>query len=563
MRFSPFKNERYLEIALIGIAVALGALHAWIGKYTMNPDGISYLDMGDALWRRDWAMAINAYWSPLYALILGLGVRIVQPSIWNEFPLVHAINFLIYLAALFAFRFFLHALRGTHGGRAWLCFGYAFFLVATLKLITLALVSPDMVVAVLVFTISGIMARIYQGDARIANFIWFGVLLGLAYLTKAIFFPLGFVFLGAAAFFGASFKTMAPRILLSLLFFLSIASALVLPLSFAKNRFTFGDTGKLTYAWHVNGVTRQIHWQGGDDRFGKPLHPTRKIFDNPIVYEFARPIGGTYPPWYDPSYWYEGLKTSVSIEAQIKAFFLNSRLFYEMLMFSQIGSVMAGISIAFALIFWRRFREGMRVLGAVWPLFLPSLAALGMYLSVIIQSRYVAPFLVVLFMIVWWRLKAFALSDTQQFFSLAAGVLALFLFLPVSIATMGKVTTPASKKNQQIAVFLREKGLGTGDKVAVIGDYFYAWESSWARLTRSTIIAEIPPDFSNVVNFWMNQDAQSAVLALLHAQGARMVIAGDPIAGARLDRWQKIEGTSAYVLFFGEPQQNQTLKAGK
>jgi hypothetical protein len=31
----------------------------------MNPaDGISYLDIGDAYWRGDWHMAINAFWSP-------------------------------------------------------------------------------------------------------------------------------------------------------------------------------------------------------------------------------------------------------------------------------------------------------------------------------------------------------------------------------------------------------------------------------------------------------------------------------------------------------------------
>ena len=563
MHFSPFKNERHLEIALIGIAVMLGALHAWVGRYMMNPDGISYLDMGDAFWRKDWAMALNTYWSPLYAILLGLGMRIVQPSVWAEFPLVHAINFLIYLAALFTFLFFLHELRGRYQGRAWLFFGYAFFLVAALNLITLALVSPDMIIAAFVFAISGVMVRLYKGDTRIANFVWFGILLGLAYLTKAIFFPLGFIFLGAAAFFGTSFKTMAPRILLSLLLFLSVASAWALPLSFAKNRFTFGDAGKLTYAWHVNGITRQIHWQGGDDRFGIPLHPTRKIFDNPIVYEFAHPIGGTYPPWYDPSYWYDGLKTSFSAKAQMKAIFLNSRLFYEMLMFYQIGSVIVGMSIAFALLFWRRFREGMRALGAAWPLLLPSFTATGLYLLIIVQPRYIAPFLVVLLMIVWWRLTAFASSDTRQRLSLVAGVLALFLFLPVSIASIEKAITPASKKHQQIAVFLQEKGLRASDNVAVIGDYFHAWEAFWARLVRAAIIAEMPPDASNVINFWTNQDTQSTVLTLLKAKGARMVIAGDPIAGARLDRWQPIEGTSAYVLFFPESSQNQMRQEGK
>ena len=568
MRFLSFKNERHLEILLLGIAIALGALHAWAGRYTMNPDGISYLDMGDALWRRDWEMAINPYWSPLYALILGLGMEIVQPSLWAEFPLAHAINFLIYLAALFAFRFFFSELWGKRPGQAWLCFGYALFLVAALNLITLSLVSPDMLIAALVFALSGFMARMYHGDMRTANFIWFGILLGLAYLTKAIFFPLGFIFLGAAMFFGKPLKVMAPRIFLSLLLFLSIASIWIVPLSLKRGHVTFGEAGRLTHAWHVNGVRRQIHWQGEDNRFGSPLHPTRKIFDNPLVYEFAGPIKGTYPPWYNPSYWYEGMQTSFSIRAQIEALLFNTRLFYEMLLFYQIWSVLVGFSAMFVFIAWQRFREGVGTLSTAWPLVFPSFAAIGMYLSVVVQPRYVASFLVVIGITAGQRLFSFVSSDTSAPLSFTAGVFACLLFLPISFSSIEKVTVPISTKHQYIAAFLRERGLEAGDTVAVVGDHFYAWEAAWARLARVTIIAEVPPDvlnttnvwMNNVANFWINKEAQSRVLALFEEKGARMVLAGDPLPGASLDRWQKIEGTNAYLLFFRAPQENQMKK---
>lgn len=564
MRFSPFKNERHFEVVLIGIAIALGALHAWAGRFSMNPDGISYLDLGDAWMRGDWTNALSTYWSPLYALMLGLGMRIIQPSLWMEFPFVHAINFLIYFIALFAFRFFFHEFREGHSGHAWLCFGYAFFLVASLNLITLALVSPDMLIAAFVFAISGVMARIYQGDMLAKNFAWLGGLLGLAYLAKAVFFPLGFIFLGAAAFMRRPFRAMIPRVLLSLLVFLGIASMLIIPLSLKKGYFTFGDAGRLTYAWHVNGVTHQIHWQGGDDRFGRPVHPTRKIFDDPVVYEFREPVGGTYPPWYDPSYWYEGLKTPISIQAQIKAFLFNSRLLYEMLVVYQVWSVIIGLSILFWLVAYGRVRESMRAIGTAWPLLLPSLAAIGLYLLVVIQSRYVAPFFAAGGIVLWQRLHTMMVPDTRRIFSFAVGiVLALFLFLPVSIASIEKAVTPASKKNQQVAIFLREQGLHAGDKVAVVGDYFYAWEASWARLARVSIIAEIPPDFSNVIHFWRDKNTQSAVLMLLEEKGARMVIAGDPLPEAFLNRWQPIDGTSAYVLFFRKPQENQTKREEK
>jgi hypothetical protein len=50
----------------------------------MNPDGISYLDVGDSFYRHDWANAINAWWSQLYPGTAGvaqeLGRRGVRPG---------------------------------------------------------------------------------------------------------------------------------------------------------------------------------------------------------------------------------------------------------------------------------------------------------------------------------------------------------------------------------------------------------------------------------------------------------------------------------------------------
>src|SRR5258707_7530980 len=96
-----------LRIVCWAMALALGAAQAWATRFTMNPDGISYLDIGDAYWRGDWHNAINAYWSPLYSWILGFFLKVVKPSAYWEYPLVHLVNFLIYVAALGCFEFFL------------------------------------------------------------------------------------------------------------------------------------------------------------------------------------------------------------------------------------------------------------------------------------------------------------------------------------------------------------------------------------------------------------------------------------------------------------------------
>src|ERR1700758_3364000 len=68
--------ERLLSLA----SITLGLLHAWLGRYAMNPDGMSYLDVGDSFFRRDWANAVSAWWSPLYPWTVGFVLGIAKPS---------------------------------------------------------------------------------------------------------------------------------------------------------------------------------------------------------------------------------------------------------------------------------------------------------------------------------------------------------------------------------------------------------------------------------------------------------------------------------------------------
>src|SRR6266851_4941539 len=89
------------------VALTLGAAQAWVTRFTMNPDGVSYLDIGDAYWRSDWHNAINAYWSPLYSWVLGFFLKVLKPSAYWEYPVAHFVNFLIYVAMLASFEFFL------------------------------------------------------------------------------------------------------------------------------------------------------------------------------------------------------------------------------------------------------------------------------------------------------------------------------------------------------------------------------------------------------------------------------------------------------------------------
>src|SRR6266852_5567491 len=200
---------RALRLAGFAVVVAVGALRLWVGRYSMNPDGMCYLDLGDAFFHRKWFDAVNGYWSPLYAWLLGAALFVARPSRWLEFPVAHVVNLFIYLAAFFCFDFFLRSmcedLRSkadqNTGASVWtlseqslFAIGYALFLWSSLELITIWDFSPDLGVAAFVYLIAGLLLRIRRGSS-LSLFITLGVVLGFAYLTKAVMFPLGFTFI--------------------------------------------------------------------------------------------------------------------------------------------------------------------------------------------------------------------------------------------------------------------------------------------------------------------------------------------------------------------------------
>lgn len=104
------KRDRRLRVIFFLLAIFLGGLDAWSARHAITPDGISYLDMGDAYVRRDWGMAVNGLWSPLYSWLLGLAMLILKPSPYWEVAVAHIVNFVIYLCALCCFDFLLREL---------------------------------------------------------------------------------------------------------------------------------------------------------------------------------------------------------------------------------------------------------------------------------------------------------------------------------------------------------------------------------------------------------------------------------------------------------------------
>jgi hypothetical protein len=180
--------------------------------------------------------------------------------------------------------------------------------------------------------------------------------------------------------------------------FVALCAPFVLALSRAHGDFTYGETGKLNYAWYVDpGVIQHWrHWQGGPPRNGSPLHPTRRIAINPSVFEFATPYEHvTYRPWYDPSYWNEGLHPYFSLSGQLRIWPVNMwafayRLFLDM-------APLTLIVICVQLLAGQHLRLSLANVLRQWPLLVVPVFSILLYSLIHIEGRYCAGFIVLLF----------------------------------------------------------------------------------------------------------------------------------------------------------------------
>jgi len=82
-----------IRLAFRTIGILLAQAQAWIFRYQVSSDSISYLDRSDGvLSGSDWHRLINSVWSPLYPLLLGSFRRIFYISAGSEIAVRHVLN---------------------------------------------------------------------------------------------------------------------------------------------------------------------------------------------------------------------------------------------------------------------------------------------------------------------------------------------------------------------------------------------------------------------------------------------------------------------------------------
>ena len=505
------------------IALGLGLLQAWAFRYEATPDGVSYLDVADAYREGRWSDAPNGYWSPLYPGMLAIVGRVLPLPPPDDFVLAHVVNLIAYIASLCTFEFLLRGIAAPTTdledrqarGRDWWIVGYALFLWATLGLIGLGVTTPDMLLASAAFAVAGVLTRIRLPGPQLKRGAALGLAAGVGYLAKAAFLPISaVVLLVATVLWWRTSRSVRPA-LVAVACFALVASPHVISLSRAKGRVTFGDSGPLAYAWIVNAVPGQVHWQGGPPSAGKPVHPTRQVSTLPATYEFGTPLRATYPPWYDPTYWYDGVKARWAPLTQLRIAFHNlpalSELFVPLILIAVATLVAVGL----------RPRPEWSVLRDGWPLIVPGIAAIALYASLFLETRYIAPFAVMVWLGTLIVLERWMPPSWQAGLFAGAAVVLAMTMLPNLAPKLRALLPTYHNSHWEDAEFVLAAGLHPGDRIAIVGNGVFAY---WARLARLRIVAEVPSNATGAI--WQSSDAQrAALLTTLQRAGASAVVA--------------------------------------
>lgn len=390
-------DPRRLRRIVWGVLLALGALQAWAARHTTTPDGMSYLDISDGVVSGDFGRLLNAYWSPLYPALLGALRAVLRPGAYWEFGVQHLLNLSLFAGSIAAFEYFLRGLRdamnrwgytalSTTSGLlgAWAVFG-----VLSLMMTPLTLPTPDLLVSSATYVVFGALVRLREGLSAGRAGVALGAGLAVGSLAKSFIVPWSVICLVVA--FVASRRVAGAR---PALLAAAVWLAAVLPWSIALSAKmgypTFGDTGRLTYAWFVN----QVETPSEKHMPSAAATPETNAILPGVAITPGSP--STHPVWYDPARYYGDLAPSFEVDKQLKVFsYLVSQYV------SSLAPVVLFLWAAFAV---ARREDRSLWWSRTWVVMVPSLAAIGAYSLVLVTTRYIAPFYVTMILAVWLAL---------------------------------------------------------------------------------------------------------------------------------------------------------------
>ena len=569
------EGQRRLDWWLSALVLVIAAGDAWANRHQIGPDGISYLDVATVVFAHGIRAGASIAWSPAYTWIVGAALELVRPSRPHELIVVMAVNVLIVAVVLLAFVWWLRELFALLRHRRvqlvisepiLRVLAYSVLAWAVLSRVTSSVVEPDMLLGAVGFAATALLMRIGRLGGSAPEWLGLGVLLGVGYLVKSGFVVPALVACAACAVLstGGGVRRLG-ALALTLGACVCVAAPFVAVLSAKEGRLELGGYGTLNYAWDVDGVTRYLNWTGGNGEFGRPVHPTL-IARAPLTFAYPSPVAGSIPAWYDPLYWFQGVKPRLVLGGQLRALASGVK--------GTVHTVVVGplilLLVPLAMLWWTRRRDrsvGSRGgddarAGPWWRLTLRALAdnaylALAVagiltYVPLLVVDRYIAVYVAIIvitaFLFACGRLAGTGLRDTTvDRVVLATALVALVTFLFAArhpadhVARQLTGADAPGTSDLRIARALHGAGIGAGDGIVFVGDTNAVLNAYWARLDGARVVGNV--DDANG-EFWrLPSAAQAGRLALLQARSGARAVVTDESQAKLSPGWIRIAGT--------------------
>ena len=513
-----------LRAGIWGFGILLAAAQAWAFRYYVSADAISYLDMSDGVMPGgDWHRLINGIWSPLYPSLLGIVRSAFNISPANEIVAGHLLNLPFFIFAFGCFEFLLRSALRNLALRlptwAVLSIVYALFLWASIGMITLTSLRADMLMSGFVYLATGMLVRMQGRLPQWSSYCTLGVIIGIGTLAKTPVLPLGLIILAASLFAVQNRQTALKMVAVSLLILLSIGSLYFVPLSRARHKLSFGESGKFNYLLYVNHVRPAWYVQNIGTAGGKLLHPPEKINSSPSAYAFSHSSLVTHPLRFDPSDWIVGARPRLAFKDQLRTCLATIRKL------SRHSITLGPVLLCICFLSFLSWRDGRLVAGLrrAWTVWIVGLAGCLMYLLLNVEPRYVGSFLSLfcLGLILSFDIPA-KLSRRAVAISTVLVVVVLLAPLAATSGIRFFKSLGGGNGDAEAAMELSRAGIRPGDKVARISGT--VTDLGIERIARVEVIGEV--GIGDAQLFWnAAPETQQAILQLFASRGARAVVA--------------------------------------
>ena len=171
--------------------------------------------------------------------------------------------------------------------------------------------------------------------------------------------------------------------------FVAICMPFIFELSKSKGRLTYGDAGVVNYR-HIMGIDRE-----DGTRLLREAAPKLPIpAATPHIQSYLAILElGTYPPWADPSFGYQGTSTPIDLRRQLNRVHVVLRYYFD-LYFVDLGGLTAGMLALLIGGDLRGFGQRFLKYRALW---FPAFSGLALYALVRVEGRMLAGFTISLF----------------------------------------------------------------------------------------------------------------------------------------------------------------------